>query len=149
MHGEELVEDLRAKEVVIRHGELHAHQQGEQTGDQEKDERAQQVHDTELLVIDRGDPAQPDFARFELEGLGAERLGNGRIVHFCVSGYATSARTSSSLSLKLGMLLPGVKSSGSCSQAARFSGVFSSAPAASVRRLATCVWSGPTLRRRR
>src|SRR6185437_2064937 len=98
-------------------------------------------------MVDRGDPAEPAIARFGLERLAAERFGNRRLFHFCVSRYATNARTSSSLSLKLGMLLPGLKWSGSRSQAARFSGVFSRAPAASRRRLATWVRSGPTLRR--
>ena len=56
MHGEQAVEDLRRDEVVVGDGKLDAHQQRFNARDDQEDERVADVHQADLLVIDRGDP---------------------------------------------------------------------------------------------
>ena len=56
MHGEELVEDLRRDEVIVGHRELNAHQHRFNAPDDKKDQRVGDVHQPDLLVIDRREP---------------------------------------------------------------------------------------------
>ena len=60
VHGEELVEDLRRDEVIVGHGELNAHQDRFEAGDDQKDERVDDVHQADLFVVDGGQPLVDD-----------------------------------------------------------------------------------------
>ena len=42
--------------LLLRNRELNAHQHGFEAADHEKDQRVADVHQADLLVVDRGDP---------------------------------------------------------------------------------------------
>ena len=52
VHGEELVVGLRVQHVRVGLGELHAHHQREQPGDEEEHERRVDVAEADALVVD-------------------------------------------------------------------------------------------------
>ena len=54
MHREDLIVGLGIEEGVVRHDELGAHQQGEETSDQEKDEASDEEAFAHHPVADRG-----------------------------------------------------------------------------------------------
>src|ERR1035441_1588748 len=56
MHGEESIEYLRAHKVIVRNGQLNPHQQRLRSGEDQKDERIDDVHDADLLVVHGGEP---------------------------------------------------------------------------------------------
>ena len=56
VHGEQLVEELRRNEVVVRDGQLDAHHRGFEAADHQEQDPVHDVHEAELLVIDRDDP---------------------------------------------------------------------------------------------
>ncbi len=60
MHGEQAIEDLRRDEGVVGDGELNADEQSFNARDDQEDERVGDVHQADLLVIDRGDPILQD-----------------------------------------------------------------------------------------
>jgi hypothetical protein len=51
--GEGLVVEVRRQEVVVRDGELNAHQQREHAAEQEEEERPCRVPDSDLRVVHR------------------------------------------------------------------------------------------------
>ena len=56
VHGEEAIESLRGNDVVVRQGQLYADHHRLKTPDQKKKQRVRDVHQPDLLMIDRGDP---------------------------------------------------------------------------------------------
>ena len=56
VHGEQLVEGLRRDEMIVRDGQLDAHDRGFQAADHQEQDAVDDVHQAELLVIDRDDP---------------------------------------------------------------------------------------------
>ena len=56
VHGEELIEDLRRHEVIVGDRKLDAHQQASTPPMTRKMQRVADVHQTDLLVVDGGDP---------------------------------------------------------------------------------------------
>ena len=58
VHREDLVVLLGRQERVLRLGKLDADQQRHDAADDEEEERREQVHDRDLLVVDRGQPAE-------------------------------------------------------------------------------------------
>ena len=71
VHREDLVVLLGREEGVLRLGKLDADQQRHHTADQEEEEGREQVHDRDLLVVDRGDPAEDPFRLVEARELRA------------------------------------------------------------------------------
>ena len=61
VHGEEPIEGLRRDKGVIRNGELHAHQQGFKSCNDEKQQRITDVHQPKALVVDGRHPAMQHF----------------------------------------------------------------------------------------
>jgi len=59
VHGEDLVVGLGAEHVVVGHRQLGPDEQGLDAAHQEEEEGGVAVHQADLLVIDRGDPAPP------------------------------------------------------------------------------------------
>ena len=106
VHGEDLIVGLLAQEGVARHRELRAHQQRENAGEQEKQERGADVEIADDGVVDGAD--DPPAARHRPDGLqllqlrcaaAAAGLGNGRAAgrlcaicaHLSSPRYAVSA----------------------------------------------------------
>ena len=56
MHREQAIEYLRRHDAGVWYGELKANRRSLQTGDQEKEQAARDVHDAEAFVIDGDDP---------------------------------------------------------------------------------------------
>ena len=56
VHREQAIEDLRRDQAVLWNRELNAHHDGFQTRDDKKDQCIPDVHQTDLLVVDRSDP---------------------------------------------------------------------------------------------
>jgi hypothetical protein len=63
VHGEDLVVDLGRQQLLARTGQLRADEERFDAADQEEGEGGDAVHDADLLVIDRRDPAAPAGAR--------------------------------------------------------------------------------------
>ena len=59
VHGEELVEGVRADDFGLRRGQLQPHQQRLDSPHQQEDERRDPVQDADPLVINRDHPAPP------------------------------------------------------------------------------------------
>ena len=59
MHGEELVEGVGVKEVVVRQGQLEADEKRFQSAHDEKEERRHHIKNSDPFVIDGGEPGQP------------------------------------------------------------------------------------------
>src|ERR1035437_9020859 len=51
MHGEQPVEDLWSDEVIVRNRQLNPHQQRLRSGEDQEDERIDDVHDADFLVV--------------------------------------------------------------------------------------------------
>ena len=56
VHGEQTVERLRRNEMVVRDGQLDAHDRGFQAADHQEQDAVADVHQAESLVIDGDDP---------------------------------------------------------------------------------------------
>ena len=59
MHGEELVEPVRIKELVVRHRQLHPHQQRKHARTQHEEQRRQRIPGTHLVVVHGGPVGKP------------------------------------------------------------------------------------------
>ena len=57
MHSEELVIEIGAQKLILGKGELDTHEQRQNSGEQEKDERRNDVAPRNVLVVRRLDPA--------------------------------------------------------------------------------------------
>ncbi len=56
VHGEELVEDLRRNKMIIGNGKLNPHQHRFEARNDEKDQGVYDIHQPDLLVVDRRQP---------------------------------------------------------------------------------------------
>ena len=145
--------------MIVRDGELNAHHQRFDAGDQQKDERVDDVQNAELLVVDGDHPAmQPlqhapaprDAAlRREMPAIGKvwspsrlPSVQSGQVRH-------ELRRSARSLSCMAGISAPGLKCSDRRSTHADSPAYSAAAPAAIVARLIRWVRSGPKRARRR
>ena len=77
MQGEEGVVFVIGEEIVLRQGQLHTEQQGEQTANQEEEEPEQEVHDADFFVVGGGQPRLEEAP----EALHGEGLGGPSVEH--------------------------------------------------------------------
>src|SRR5438067_7170846 len=137
--------------MVLRSRELQPHQRRVHPREQEPEQAGDDVALRDRLVVDRREPPPQAGARCPRHReLGALDLdvaaatiwyGGGR--HRSDWRYVRSASRSCGISWFGGMCAPGLMRCGSTIHPARLPRVLRIVPAASVRRLATCVRSGP------
>ncbi len=75
VHGEQLIVSVAAEELCVRLGQLDAHQQSEDSRDEEIDGRGNNIKDTDTFVIHRGQPAQETIPG-DFHGAAAHRIVN-------------------------------------------------------------------------